>query len=63
MINSTIERIRGVRSWLLSPSRLLDRLLDRIEELGMSITPVPGQVDRAIHREAPIEARFDQLVV
>jgi hypothetical protein len=62
MINSTIERIRGVRSWILSPSSLLDRFLDWIEELGMSIVAMPAQVDRAIHREKPIEPRLDHLV-
>ena len=60
MINSTIDQIRGMRPWMLSPSNLLDRFLDRIEKLGMSIAPAHG--DRAVQRETPIEVRLDHLV-
>ena len=59
MMNQITERMWGVRLSILSPTCLIDRLLDRIEELSGVI--LPAQANGLSCREIPIETRLDQL--
>jgi len=57
MINQTFVRMWRSASLLLNPSRLIDKLLDRLEELGAALLPAPD--DRRYCQLARIEARLD----
>lgn len=57
MINQTAEPIWRIALSVLNPSCLIDRLLDRLEELGAAI--LPAQYDARSCQLAPIEARRD----
>jgi hypothetical protein len=57
MMNQTAERMWGTGLSLLSPSYLVDRLLDQLEKL--STTMMPAQADMLSCREARVETRFD----
>jgi hypothetical protein len=59
MTNQTIVRMWGAGLWLLNPGRLVDRLLDRLEELSVAIMPVQAEVIPISCRESPVERRFD----
>ena len=53
MINQTFVRMWRSASLLLNPSRLIDKLLDRLEELGAALLPAPD--DRRYCQLARIE--------
>ena len=61
MINPILERRLATTSWMSSPGRLIDRLvdkfLDHIEQLSSLV--VPAQADRPTY--AKIEARVEQF--
>jgi hypothetical protein len=53
-----------VRMWdaglsLLNPGRLVDRLLDRLEELSVAMMPAQAEMIPISCRESPAERRFD----
>jgi hypothetical protein len=53
-----------VRMWrmgllLLNPGRLVDWLLDRLEELSVAMMPAQGEMIPISCREGPAERRFD----
>jgi hypothetical protein len=54
MVNQTILRVWSAGSWLVNPGRLIDRLLDRLEDLSLAM--VPAHVEM---REIRVETRFD----
>lgn len=54
-----MARLWGVGSLLLSPERLVDWLLDRLEELSVAMMPVQAEVIPISCRESPAERRFD----
>jgi hypothetical protein len=54
-----IERERHASSWTLSPSCLIDRILDHIEKLGSFV--VPPSADNRPHTGVEVEARVEQL--
>jgi hypothetical protein len=54
-----IERERHASSWTLSPSCLIDRILDHIEKLGSVV--VPSSADNRPHTGVEVEARIEQL--
>jgi hypothetical protein len=58
MINRTIERVWGARSWILNPTCLIDALLDQVEKLSVAFV-APTQDGRLAPGEAHIEARLD----
>jgi hypothetical protein len=55
MVQQTIERLRHASSWILSPSDLIDRFLDQLDDLCSVVAPIE---DRS---EMPVEARLDQF--
>jgi len=55
MVQQTIERLRHASSWILSPSDLIDRFLDQLDDLCSVVAPIE---DRS---EMPVEARLDQI--
>ena len=55
-MNHTMARLWGAGSLLLNPQRLIDLLLDRLEELGTAM--LPPQFEMIPCRERR-EARFD----
>jgi hypothetical protein len=56
-VNHTMARLRGAGSLLLSPERLIDLLLDRLEELSFAM--LPPQVEMVPCRERRTDTRFD----
>jgi hypothetical protein len=54
MIKQTIERMRSAGSWILNPTRLIDRLLDQIEKLS-AVLAVPAQDAGLSHSEASLD--------
>jgi hypothetical protein len=57
MINQTAERVLRSALSLLNPYFLIDRLLDRLEELGAAI--LPAQYDARSCQLARVEVRLD----
>jgi len=55
MVQQTIERLRHASTWILSPSDLIDRFLDQLDDLCSVVAPIE---DRS---EMPVEARLDQI--
>ena len=58
MINHTMGRKLGKAWWILSPSRLIDNILDHIEKLRALV--LPGEVDIS-SEYAEIKVHFEQL--
>jgi hypothetical protein len=56
-VNHTMARLWGAGSLLLNPGRLVDWLLDRLEELSAAL--VPAQTELVPCRERVSERRFD----
>ena len=54
MIILTIARVWSTGSLLLNPGRLIDWLLDQLDELSLAMVP-----DRVEMREIRVERRFD----
>ncbi len=54
MIMRTIERMRRASAWIFNPTRLIDRLLDELEQLSV-VFQLPAQ-SAGLSRN---EARFD----
>jgi len=52
-------RVCGAGLLLLNPGRLVDWLLDRLEELSVAMMPVQAEVIPISCRESPVERRFD----
>jgi hypothetical protein len=59
MKNQTMVRIWGAGLLLLNPGRLIDWLLDRLEELSVAMMPAQAEVIPISCRESPSERRFD----
>jgi hypothetical protein len=59
MTNQKIMRMWGTALSLLNPGRLVDWLLDRLEELSVAMMPVQAEVIPISCREGPTERRFD----
>jgi len=57
MMNHTIARAWSTGSLLLNPGRLIDWLLDQLEDLSLAM--VPARVDMRSCREIRVETRFD----
>ncbi len=60
MINQKMQPNQGRSLWFLNPGCLIDRLLDRIEELSSFV--LPAKADNPPYR-AEIEPRLEQLGV
>ena len=56
MVQQTIERLRDASSWILSPSDLIDRFLDLLDDLCSVVAPIEDR-----RSEMPVEARLDQF--
>jgi hypothetical protein len=56
MINQLAERTRGAALWI-SPGHLVDKLLDRLEELRGALALV--EIDRSARNEARTRVQFD----
>jgi len=56
-MNQTIARIWSTGSLLLNPGRLIDWLLDQLDDLSLEM--VPARVDMRSRREIRVETRFD----
>lgn len=54
-----MARLWGAGSLLLNPERLIDLLLDQIEELSVAVMPVQAEVIPISRREHPAERLFD----
>ena len=52
-----MARLRGAGSLLLNPERLIDLLLDRLEELSLAM--LPAQAELVPCRQTLRERRFD----
>ena len=59
MISHMMVRKPATTSWLLSPSCMLDRLLDHIEKLGSVVAPV--QARNPPYADSKIETRAEQF--
>jgi hypothetical protein len=59
MINQTMTRIWRTGLLLLNPGRLVDRLLDRLEELSVAMMPAQAEMIPISCWESPTERRFD----
>jgi hypothetical protein len=57
MMNAKIELMRSASSWILHPTRLIDRFLDRLETLS-AVLAVPAEGAGLSYSEAPIVARW-----
>ena len=57
MVNHTMARMLGAGSLLLNPGRMVDCLLDQLEELSVAMVPV--QTEMVPCREFRRETRFD----
>jgi hypothetical protein len=60
MMNQTAERMRNVGLSMPSPSFLVDRFLDWVEQLGQAMM-VPAQADHLSCREIRIKTHLDQF--
>jgi hypothetical protein len=58
---ATIERIRSASPWILHPTCLIDRFLDRLEKLG-GVLALPTRGLGLSCSEAPFGARVGQHV-
>ena len=59
MTNQTMTRMWRTGLLLLNPGRLVDWLLDRLEELSVAVMPAQAEVIPISCRESPAERRFD----
>jgi hypothetical protein len=59
MTNQTMTRVWRMGLLLLNPGRLVDWLLDRLEELSVAMIPAQAEVIPISCRESPAERRFD----
>ena len=59
MTNQTMVRMWRVGLLLLNPGRLVDWLLDRLEELSVAMMPAQAEVIPISCRESLAERRFD----
>ena len=59
MVNQTMTRMWRTGLLLLDPGRLVDWLLDRLEELSVAMMPAQGEMIPISCREGPAERRFD----
>jgi hypothetical protein len=59
VMNQMALRMRKAGSSMLSPSCLIDRFLDWVEQHGNAIL-APARLDNLPARETPIETRLDQ---
>ena len=59
MINQIMTRMWRTGLLLLNPGRLVDRLLDRLEELSVAMMPAQPEMIPISCRESPAERRFD----
>ena len=59
MINQTMKLGQSAGSWTLSPSCLIDRLLDHIEKLSGAVAP--AQVGEPSHTDVEPKARLEQF--
>jgi hypothetical protein len=59
MTNQTMTRVWRMGLLLLNPGRLVDWLLDRLEELSVAMIPAQAEVIPISCRESPAEPRFD----
>ena len=59
MTNPTMMRIWGAGLSLLNPGRLVDWLLDRLEELSVAMMPAQAEMIPISCKESPAERRFD----
>ena len=59
MINRIVERALATISWVLNPSRLVDRFLDQLDKLRELI--LLPQADNSLEKEAQIEPRLGHL--
>jgi hypothetical protein len=57
MVNHTMARLWGAGSMLLNPGRLIDFLLDQLEEL--SVAMLPARAEMLACREIRADRRFD----
>ena len=59
MTNQTMVRMWRMGLLLLNPGRLVDWLLDRLEELSVAMLPAQAEMIPISCRESPSERRFD----
>jgi len=59
MINQTMKHSQGPRLWMLSPSCLIDKILDHLEKLCGFV--VSAKTDDLLHITAEPEARLEQF--
>jgi hypothetical protein len=59
MTNQTMVRMWSAGLLLLNPGRLVDWLLDRLEELSVAMMPTQAGMIPISCRESPVERRFD----
>jgi hypothetical protein len=59
MTNQTMTRVWRMGLLLLNPGRLVDWLLDRLEELSVAMMPAQAEVIPISCNESPAERRFD----
>ena len=59
MTNQTMTRIWRTGLLLLNPGRLVDWLLDRLEELSVAMMSAQHEAIPISCRESPAERRFD----
>ncbi len=57
-MNDLIERVRAAGSWILNPTRLIDRFLDQLEKLSV-VFAVPAQGAGLSRSEAPVAVRLE----
>ncbi len=60
MMNQTAMRMWDAGFSMLSPSYMIDRFLDRIEQLGNALM-ASAQADNSSRPEIPTETRLDQF--
>ena len=58
MMNATIDLVRSASSWILHPTRLIDRFLDRLEKLSAVLVVTAGGTCLSCS-EASFEGRLD----
>ena len=59
MMNQTMTRMWRTGLLLLNPGRLVDRLLDRLDELSVAMMPAQAEMIPISCRESPAERRYD----
>ena len=57
MVTQTMARMWGAGSWLLNPGRMIDWLLDQLEELSRAMEPMHTEMVPC--REIRRDTRFD----